>query len=308
MISLDGIETFIKAAELQSFSAAGRVLRQSSAVVSHRVMVLEKQLGCRLFFRTTRRVQLTEQGRLFYEHCVEIRDMVERAESLVADEGIGMKGAVKVTAPLGLGRRCVAAVAAGFRARHPETEIRLRLSDYLVDLLSESVDIAVRVAVLEDSGFVQRKVADVPRLLCAAPAYLDRAGEPRTLADLAGHQCLMLRFPGSRQFRWPLQAKGEVEHVAVQGGMDADDGDVITEWALLGHGIMLKPVFEVAEHLAAGRLVPVLPEHPPRPVSLALLFPHRAFQPKRVKAFAADLHAEVKRYVGQQEKLWSPPR
>jgi DNA-binding transcriptional LysR family regulator len=308
MLSLDGIETFIKAAELQSFSAAGRAIRQSSAVVSHRIMMLEKQLGCRLFLRTTRKVQLTEQGRIFYEHCVEIRDMVERAESLVADAGIGMKGAVKVTAPLGLGRRCVASVAADFRTRHPETEIRLRLSDYLVDLLSESVDIAVRIAVLEDSAFVQRKIADVPRLLCAAPAYVARAGAPKDLNDLASHQCLMLRFPGSRQFRWPLQAGAEVEHVAVQGGMDTDDGDVLTDWALLGHGIVLKPVFEVAEHLAAGRLLPVLPEHPPRAVTLSLLFPHRSFQPRRVKSFADDLFGEVRRHFVEKQKLWSPPR
>ena len=126
---------------------------------------------------------------------------------------------------------------------------------------------AIRLAVLADSSLIARKIADCPRLLCAAPDYLAEKGTPERPEDLLDHQCLLLRFPGSQQFRWTLRTAEGPEAVAVSGRMDADDGDMLTEWALLGQGIVLKPAFEVAEHLRGGRLVQVLPDFPPEPVT-----------------------------------------
>jgi DNA-binding transcriptional LysR family regulator len=294
MATLENIAVFMRAFELGSFSAAGRSLRMSSAVVSYRVLSLEKHLGCRLFNRTTRRLSPTEHGRVFYESSLEIRDAVERAEARVANTGAAPRGALKVTAPLGLGRRIVAPLVPRFRMEYPEIDVRLRLSDYIVDLLTEAVDVAIRMAALPDSSLIAHKIADIDRILCAAPAYLARHGAPTSLEDLNRHQCLLLRFPGSQQFRWPLMRGRKAMTVAVRGHMEADDGDILTDWALAGEGIVLKPVFEVAQHVRSGALVPVLPKHPPMPVTLAVLHAYSRMAPPKVKAFADFIARETR--------------
>ena len=177
--------------------------------------------------------------------------------------------------------------------------VRLRLSDHLLDLLREAVDVAIRLAVLTDSSLIARKIADCPRLLCAAPDYLAEKGTPERPEDLLDHQCLLLRFPGSQQYRWTLRTAEGPEAFAVAGRMDADDGDMLTEWALLGQGIVLKPAFEVAEHLRGGRLVQVLPDFPPEPVSLAVVYPHRRLLPAKVKAFADFMVEEVGQVISR---------
>lgn len=297
---VENIRVFMRAVESGSFSEAGRVMRISSAVASYRIRVLEEHLGCRLITRTTRRMSLTEAGRIFYEKCLDVVEALDRAESSVAENGGAPRGVVKLTAPLGLGRKAIAPIVAGYRARHPETEIRLRLSDHLLDLVGEAVDVAVRMAKLEDSTFTQRKVADIERAICAAPAYLDRAGTPEAPDDLLRHQCLLLRYPGSRQFRWTLGREGRQAVVPVAGAVDADDGDVLTDWAVEGQGLVLKPLFEVAGHIAAGRLVRVLQDFPPEPVTLAVLYPSRRMLTRRVRDLVEALHEAARSHVTQE--------
>ncbi len=291
MALLENMRVFVRVVELGSLSAAGRSLRLSPAVVSHRLQNLEEHLNARLLNRTTRQVQFTEAGRIFYEHCREVLEAAERAESSVAAVGGAPAGSLRVTAPLGFGRRVLAPMLPAFRAAHPLVEVRLRLSDHLLDLLREATDVAVRMAVLKDSSFVVRKLAELPRVLCAAPAYLERRGAPQRPEDLLGHHCLLLRYPGSPQFQWTLRTPQGPVTLPVSGPLDADDGDVLTRWALAGEGIALKPVWEVAGHLAAGALRVVLPETPPEPVTLAVLYPHRSLLPAKVRAFI-DFFAE----------------
>ena len=279
MTSLENMRIFMRSVELGSFSAAGRALRMSSAVVSYRIQALESDLGCQLLVRTTRRMNLTERGRVFYERCLDVVEAVDRAEASVAEIGGELRGPLRVTAPLGLGRRVVAPLARSFRTTHPKVELRLRLSDHLLDLVGESIDVALRMARFDDSSFTIRKIAEVERMLCAAPAYLDRHGMPESPDDLLNHRCLLLRYPGAQQFRWTLRVDGEAATFPVSGPLDADDGDVLTAWALEGEGIVLKPVFEVAQFLDDGRLVPVLPACPPTPVTLAALYPTRRASP-----------------------------
>ena len=297
---VENIRVFMRAVESGSFSEAGRVMRISSAVASYRIKVLEEHLGCRLITRTTRRMNLTEAGRIFYEKCVDVVEALERAEASVAEKGGAPRGAIKLTAPLGLGRKVIAPMIAGYRQAHPETEIRLRLSDHLLDLVGEAVDVAVRMAQLEDSSFTQRKVADVTRIICASPDYLMRAGTPETPDDLLRHQCLLLRFPGSRQFRWTLGVGSAAATVPVAGAVDADDGDVLTNWALEGQGIVLKPLFEVAGDIAAGRLVQVLADHPPEPLTLAVLYPSRRMLSRRVRDLVDDLYETTRAHVARE--------
>jgi DNA-binding transcriptional LysR family regulator len=290
--------------ELGSFSSAARSLRMSAAVVSYRMKMLEDHLGCRLFTRTTRRMSPTEAGRVFYERCIDIIESVERAEASVADAGASPRGALKVTAPLGLGRRVIAALVTDYRIQNPETQVWLRLSDHLIDIIQESVDVAIRMSHFKDSSMTMRKIADIERVLCAAPSYLDREGIPKTPADLLHHMCLLLRFPGSQQFRWMLTEKKRPITLPVSGPIDADDGDVLTEWAIGGQGIVLKPVFEVAEHLAAGRLVPVLRNFRPQPVILAALYPSRRMVPRRVTSFVDMAVDHLRAHIKKQADLW----
>lgn len=297
---VENIRVFMRSVESGSFSEAGRVMRISSAVASYRIKVLEEHLGCRLITRTTRRMNLTEAGRIFYEKCIDVIEALERAEGSVAEKGGAPRGVIKLTAPLGLGRKVIAPIVSAYRSQHPETELRLRLSDHLLDLVGEAVDVALRMAKLDDSTFTQRKIAEVERVICAAPAYLDRAGVPETPDDLLRHQCLLLRYPGSRQFRWIVGEGRKQATVPVAGAVDVDDGDVLTDWALEGQGIVMKPLFEVARHIAEGRLVPVLKEFRPEPVSLAVLYPSRRMLTRRVRDLVDAIHDAAKAHVTQE--------
>ena len=286
MSLLENIRVFVRVVEQDSMSAAGRQLRLSPAVVSHRIQSLEAHLGVRLLNRTTRRVQPTEQGLAFYQASLEVMAAVERAENVAAGVGGAPQGTLRVTTPLGFARRILAPLVPEFQALHPQVTLQLRLSEHIIDLLTESVDIAVRLAILSDSSLISRKVVDCERLLCAAPAYLSEAGTPEAPEDLLDHNCLLLRFPGSQQYRWILQTADGPRPLSVHGRFDADDGDVLTTWALAGQGIVMKPLWEVAEHLRAGALVPLLLDNPPEAAALSILYPHRRLLPAKVKAFA----------------------
>ncbi|MEQ8354789.1 MAG: LysR family transcriptional regulator [Kiloniellaceae bacterium] len=299
MSLLENMRVFVRVVEQDSMSAAGRLLRLSPAVVSHRIQTLESHLGVRLLNRTTRRVQPTDQGLAFYQACQEVLAAVERAETVVAGDSGAPQGSLRITAPLGFARRVLAPLVPEFQALHPKVTLQLRCSEHIIDLLTESVDVALRMAIHSDSSLISRKIVDCERLLCAAPAYLSDKGTPRQPQDLHDHNCLLLRFPGSQQFRWTLRTPDGPQALSVQGGFDADDGDLLTGWALDGRGIVLKPLWEVAEHLKAGRLVAVLPETPPEPVTLSVLYPHRRLLPTRVKAFA---DFAVKRFAEEVEK------
>ena len=304
MIDLENIRIFLRAIETGSFSAAGRMLRLSPSVVSYRIQLLEDTLGARLLTRTTRNMRLTEAGEVFLEHCREIVEAVERAEASVAESGgVATRGVLRITAPLGLGRSVVAPMVTRYRAAQPQTEVRLRLSDHILDIVREGVDLAIRLARMEDSSFTLRKIADVERVLCAAPAYLARRGSPKAPRELSEHDCLLLRFPGSQQYRWTLEFQGESVSAPIQGPVDADDGEVLTQWALDGLGIVLKPLYEVAPYLADGRLVEVLPEARPQAVTLGVLYPTRRMLPPRVKTFIEMAVEELRRHVAERLAL-----
>lgn len=302
------MRAFVMSVESQSFSEAARRLRLSANVVSHRIQTLEKHLGCRLFNRTTRRMSLTEQGRVYYENITEALRLIEAAESNISELGALPRGALRVTAPLHLGRVLVVEVASQYQQAHPEIDVRLRLSEHTLDLVAESIDVALRLAAFEDSSMIMRKVAHVERLLCAAPAYLERAGLPKRPQDLLSHECLLLRSANMRELRWTLTDQGKDLPVPVTGHLEADDGDVLTAWALQGRGIVVKPRFEVAQALAAGRLVPVLEAFPPAPVTLGVLYPARQLVPLKVKAFADMLVDRGRRYIARElEKIGEQP-
>jgi DNA-binding transcriptional LysR family regulator len=287
MSYLDNIRTFVRVYELGSMSAAGRDLRISPAVTSSRISQLEGHLGVRLFQRTTRSLTPTEQGKAFYGGACEILESVESAEAQVVDITENPRGSLFVAAPLGVGRRLIAPQVAGFLKAYPQVNIRLRLTDRKVDLTTEGLDLAFFLGQPEDSNLRIRKIADVERILCASPAYIAAHGNPETGEDLASdaHECLSLRFPGAPEFQWRLTTPDGPKRFQVAGRYESDDGDVLTDWALAGHGIAMKPIFEVAEHVKAGRLVPVVTKSPPEPIQMACLFTHRKRQDPKTRLF-----------------------
>lgn len=287
MSYFDNIRTFVRVYELGSMSAAGRDLRVSPAVTSARISQLEEHLGVRLFQRTTRSLTPTEQGRSFYRGATKILEAVESAEAQIVNMTENLKGTLYVAAPLGVGRRLIAPQVPQFLADYPEVNVRLRLTDRKVDLTTEGLDLAFFLGQPEDSNLRIRKIADVERVLCASPDYIRKRGMPETGNDLVAdaHECLSLRFPGATEFQWLLKTETGPRRFRVSGRYESDDGDVLTDWALAGHGIAMKPVFEIADHLKAGRLVPVAQKTPPEPIQMACLFTHRRWQDPKTRLF-----------------------
>ena len=287
MSYLDNIRTFVRVYELGSMSAAGRDLRISPAVTSSRISQLEEHLGVRLFQRTTRSLTPTEQGQSFYRGATEILEAVESAEAQIVNITENLRGSLYVAAPLGVGRRLIAPQVPAFLADYPEVNVRLRLTDRKVDLTTEGLDLAFFLGQPEDSNLRIRKIADVERILCASPDYIARHGMPDHGDDLvaAGHECLNLRFPGATEFQWLLSTPEGPKRFRVAGRYESDDGDVLTDWALAGHGVAMKPIFEIADHLQAGRLVPVAQQTPPEPIQMACLFTHRRRQDPKTRLF-----------------------
>ncbi|ODT31656.1 MAG: LysR family transcriptional regulator [Kaistia sp. SCN 65-12] len=285
MAYLDNIAVFVRVVELGNLSAAGRDMRISPAVASNRIKELEKHLGVRLFNRTTRQLMPTEHGTVFYTGAKRVLEAISEAEAAVSALSGQPRGTIKVTAPLGLGRRLIASGIPEFRDKYPDIEVRLRLSDHNVDIMKEGIDVAFRLGIIEDSSLRLRGIMECERVLVAAPGYLEKYGEPTDPHELLGnkHDCLMLRYPGSREFYWMLQMPEGPRKFEVHGPFDTDDGDVLTGWALAGRGIINKPRFEIEPYLREGRLRVILPDTPPTPVQFAAVFPHKKLQDPKVR-------------------------
>ncbi|WP_299880503.1 LysR family transcriptional regulator [uncultured Sulfitobacter sp.] len=304
MSYFENIRTFVRVYELGSMSAAGRDLRISPAVTSSRISQLEDHLSVRLFQRTTRSLTPTEQGKAFYGGACAVLDSVESAEAQVVKITDNPKGSLFVAAPLGVGRRLIAPQVPDFLEKYPEVQIRLRLTDRRVDLTTEGLDLAFFLGQPEDSTLRMRKIADVARVLCAAPAYIAARGMPVSGDDLVAdrHECLNLRYPGAVEFQWPLTTPDGPRKYPVAGRYECDDGDVLTDWALAGHGIAMKPGFEVADHMAAGRLVPVATQTPPEPIQMACLFTHRKRQDPKARLFMEFVIERISKTVRAQTR------
>ncbi len=296
MSYVNNIRMFVRVYELGSMSAAARDQRTSPAVASARISELEKHLGVRLFNRTTRSLQATENGRIFYDGARRILEAIDQAEAAVVDVTQNPRGTIHVATPLGIGRRLIAPHVPAFKELYPDIDVRLRLSDRVIDVVAEGIDVAFHLGILEDSTLKARLIAECPRVLCAAPAYIARRGMPADGAALVadGHDCLNLRFPGAKEFQWTLITPDGPRRFEIAGPFESDDGDVLTNWALDGRGIVLKPMFEVAEYLRDGRLVPVATANPPRPTQLSSLSQHRRLKDPKVRMFTDFMATRIR--------------
>lgn len=290
----DDMRVFISVVERGSFSAAGRALRMSPALVSNRIGRLEAHLGITLFTRTTRKVSTTEAGLRYYDDCLDIRRRVEEAESRLLEDSSQPTGTLKVSSSTSFGNAFLTEKIAEFASLHPHIQVQYRMTDALVDILADGIDVSVRIGPLVDSSLKSRILAPCPRYIFAAPDYLARAGTPQTPEDLLHHNCLLLRFPGSRQYRWRFKGANSTYDLPVSGSLDSNSGQVLTEWALAGMGLIFKTGWEVAEFVKAGALVPVLTDFMPDDAYIAALYPYDRYIPPRVRTFIDFLAKEVK--------------
>ena len=295
MSYVENIKTFVRIYDLGNMSAAARALRISPAVASARISQLEDHLSVKLFQRTTRKLHPTEQGDIFYHGATEILSAIERAEAQVQKITQEPRGSIYLATPFAIGRNFIAPALPKFKEQYPMITVRMRLSDRSVDLFEEGLDMAFFLGNPKDSTLKMKKISDCPRLLCAAPSYLKNRGNPTKISDLTdgSHACLQLRFPGTAEVNWPFTTPDGARSFAVTGPFESDDGDILTTWALDGHGIILKPYFEVMAHLKSGALVPVLPQHPPVSVQLCCLYPHRKQQDLKTRLLIDFLAKEI---------------
>lgn len=257
-----GMRVFVKVASLGGFSAAARALGMSPAMATKHVAAIEDRLGVRLFNRTTRRLTLTEAGGRYREACERVLAEIDEAEAEAAAAVAEPRGTLRVNGPLAFGLRELAPAVAGFIVDHPGLTVDLALTDRLVDLVEEGWDLAIRIGRLRDSTLIARSLAPVRVILCAAPAYLARAGTPRTIADLARHNCLGYTLPTpANADRWLFGTDGSVP-VEVSGNFRVNNGDALRVAALAGLGLIYQPSFLLADDLKAGRLVCLHLDHP----------------------------------------------
>jgi DNA-binding transcriptional LysR family regulator len=287
MSKLKELEAFVQVAQKGSLTAAAAVEGVTPAIIGRRLDALEDRLGVRLLVRTTRKLTLTQEGEAFLEDCQRILTDLANAEAQLSLGSARASGHLKVTAPAGFGRKHVAPLLMEFLRAHPEVSASLDLSDRSVDLVNEGFDCAVRLGGLVDSSLVAVRLGEMKRVVVGSPAYFQRRGVPRSLDDLAGHDCLALPTqPG-----WIFQEAGRQVLFKPPGRFACNDGAVLHEWALAGMGLAWRSLWEVGEDLRWGRLVSVLDDLAPPPVGIHAVFPQRRHLPLRVRLFIDLLKA-----------------
>lgn len=281
MSKLKELEAFVQVAQKGSLTAAAAVEGVTPAIVGRRLDALEDRLGVRLLVRTTRKLTLTHEGEAFLEDCQRILTDLANAEAQLSLGSARASGHLKVTAPAGFGRKHVAPLLLEFLRVHPEVSASLDLSDRSVDLINEGFDCAVRLGGLVDSSLVAVRLGEMKRVVVGSPAYFQRRGVPRTLEDLAAHDCLAL----PTQAGWTFQEAGRQVLFKPPGRFACNDGAVLHEWALAGMGLAWRSLWEVGEDLRWGRLVSVLEDYATPPVGIHAVFPQRRHLPLRVRLF-----------------------
>jgi len=286
---VDQMLLFAKVVEEGSFTAVARELDASRSLISKRIARLEDRLGVRLLNRTTRSLSLTESGSVYYDYCVRVRQALQEAEVRMAEMGGSPRGRLRVTMPVTYGELYVTPLLADFLSRYPSLSLDLHMDDRFVDMVRESYDVALRIGELDDSTLVARRLGTTRLLLCAAPQYLSRNGQPRTATDLVNHNCLTYRHERTRSSEWVFASPAERRPVPVSGNLRCNSGKPLREAALGGLGIAHLPDFMIGQDLQSGRLLEILPELAPKEIGIYAVYPHQQNLPEKVRAFVEFL-------------------
>jgi LysR family transcriptional activator of dmlA len=271
-------------ARLGNMAAAAHELGVTPPVVSRRLAALEKRLGARLMNRTTRRISLTPEGEAYLVDGARILDQLAALEHRIGGGSRQPQGTLRVSATLGFGRAHVTPVLSKFARKHPQVDVQLHLTDRPVNLVEQGFDVTIRFGELADSRLTARLLAHNQRLLCASPAYLKRAGVPSSPRELGKHNCIFIREGDETFGTWHLRGAEGHESVKVRANLSTNDGTSALAWALDGQGILLRSQWDVADHVRAKRLVPVLQDWATPPADIYVVFQTTNELPAKIRA------------------------
>lgn len=296
MDEVSDLRLFVRLIEAGTISAAAQVLESSPAAVSRRLARLEARLGVRLITRTSRHFGPTDEGRLFYERCASILREIGKAEAEAALRGTTPSGDLKISAPMGLGRRHVAGMVKRFSDLYPEVRVQLALSDAGLDVVDDSLDIAIRVGLPLDTGVVARKLLSQRRIVCASPAYFARFGVPKTPEDLVQHNCICLVRRRGIFDKWQFEVDGKPREVRVAGTLSSTSSEIVRDWALDSKGLALLATWDVDDVLQAGELQECLRDYWCDVIELYAIFVSRQHLPLRIRTFMDHIAKEFERF------------
>jgi DNA-binding transcriptional LysR family regulator len=284
MDTASDLRVFVRVLERGSFSSAAKDLGLTPSAVSKLVSRLEDRLGVRLLERSTRRLALTPEGETFLARARRIVADIDEAEAEVMQARGAPRGRLRINSGTAFGLHQLAPALADFLARYPEIDVDLSITDRYVDIIEEQADIAVRSGHIPEGPFIQRKIADLQRVICAAPSYLKRRGTPRVAADLKDHDCIVVAGPGLN--RWPFNVRGGVDVVEVRPRVSTDDAEAALRLAIEGAGIVRLSDVIVGSPLRDGQLVALLTDtHHIEPFPLAAIYPAGRQRLPRVAVF-----------------------
>ncbi len=287
-----------------SMAAAAQHLGVTPPAVSKRLAALERRLGVRLLQRTTRQISLTPEGETYLVVGARILEELEALERTVSGSRGEPRGLMRVCATLGFGRRHVAPLLSKFARQYPGVEVQFHLTDRPVNLVEQGFDLLLRFGELPDSRLTARLLARNRRVLCASPDYLRRAGEPSSPRDLARHACLFIRESEETYGSWHLRNGGRTETVKVRGPLASNDGECVLGWALDGHGILMRSLWEAAPMLRSGRLKPVLPKWGLPPADIYAVFLSHGHLPAKTRALVDFLLASFEPHRLAEDGNW----
>lgn len=285
MMNLNEIAVFVHVVQAGSFRRAAQVLAMPNSTVSTKVSQLEQRLGVQLLQRTTRKLRLTTAGESFFAHCASALDTLRTAEAEAATRQTEAQGTLRITAPTEMGESLLATIVRQYVERYPKVRVELLLTDRIVDLVTEGIDLALRAGKLPDSSMKARRLGTSRFAAFASPQYLARRGTPRHPRDLANHECLIFTtlFPD----QWELVDGKQTVHVTARGSLSANDLPALRSFAALDHGIALLPVFLCYDDVKRGRLLRVLPSWSSRPAPMHLVYPAQRFPSPKLRDFLA---------------------
>ncbi|WP_137895935.1 LysR family transcriptional regulator [Ramlibacter sp. 2FC] len=279
-----------------SLAAAAQEMGVTPPSVSKRLAALESRLGVRLLHRTTRRISLTPEGETYLSEGARVLAELDALERTVSGAKALPRGLLRVSATLGFGRQHIAPALSKFSRAYPEVEVQLHLSDRPVNLVEQAFDVSIRIGELPDARLTARLLALNRRVLCAAPSYLRRAGEPTHPRELQQHRCIFIRESDETFGTWHLRSGSRQETVKVRGPLSTNDGECALSWALDGHGILMRSQWDAARYLRSGRLRAVLAGWKLPPADIYLVFPTKANLSAKTRALVEFLHDWFKDY------------
>lgn len=298
MDKIHAMQLFLRVAELESFSRAADTLGLPKGSVSRQIQALENHLGTQLLHRTTRRVQLTQDGMIYYERAKDLLSNLDELDGLFHHDPTSISGKLRVDMPVGVARNLVMPRLPAFLHQYPGLELELSSSDRLVDLIREGFDCVVRVGALKDSGLIARPLGKLTQINCASPQYLARFGYPESLDDLASHAVVHYAVNlGTRSQGFEIATDNGPRWIKTGGMLTVNSTETYHAACLAGLGIIQVPRVGVREALRAGTLVEVLPQYRAEPMPVSLLYPHRRNLSRRVHLFMEWLTGVMKDYM-----------